>query len=359
MRVAVLAPMKPPDHPVPSGDRTFVRLILAALARGGHEAALVSRLVTWRRTPEGLDALLAEAEREAARLAALWRTEGAPDAILTYHNYHKAPDLLGPRLAAAFDLPYAIIEASRAPRHADGPWARHFALADAALDRADRVAAVTAYDMPGLAAHLPQRLVHLPPFIDTAPFAGPREEGGAPLVSAAMMREGRKAESLAVLADAFALVRQAVPATRLVVAGDGPARSRLEPLFPPGVFRGALEQAALGRLLRSAEIFMWPAIDEPFGFLFLEAQAAGLAVVGGATRGTVDVVVDGETGILVPPHDAGAIADATLALLADTPRRRAMGEAAARFAARHDLAAGAARVTALLNAAAAHRGCRR
>ncbi len=50
------------------------------------------------------------------RIAEAWRDEGAPDAILTYHNYHKAPDLIGARpLAERFGCPYAIVEASRAP----------------------------------------------------------------------------------------------------------------------------------------------------------------------------------------------------------------------------------------------------
>jgi len=44
MRIAFYAPMKPPDHPVPSGDRRMARLLLAALRRGGHQVSLASRI---------------------------------------------------------------------------------------------------------------------------------------------------------------------------------------------------------------------------------------------------------------------------------------------------------------------------
>lgn len=353
--------MKPPNHPVPSGDRTFARLIVAALAAAGHEVRLLTPLVTWQAAPDGLERLLAQAEQAVETVLARCRLDGAPDAILTYHNYHKAPDLVGPRVAEAIGVPYAIVEASRAPRRARGPWARHFALADAALVRADAVGAVTRHDLLALAAHLPERVVLLPPFVDVAPFVGaaaaraPEAAPGVRLVCAAMMRPGRKADSLRVLAAAVARVREAEPAARLAVAGDGAARAALEPLFAPGTFLGRLEVPALAALFLRSDVFVWPAVDEPFGFAFLEAQAAGLPVVGGAARGVVDVVRDGRTGILVPPGEVAPLAEAVLALARDPTRRMAMGAAARAHACANDLAAGARRLDALLARAAAWR----
>lgn len=354
MRVAVLTPMKPPDSPVPSGDRTFARAILAALRLGGHEPDLVSRLVTWHADPAALPGIEAMAEAELARLLPPLGI-APPDAILTYHSYHKAPDLLGPRLATAIRRPYVIVEASRASKQADGPFARGFALADRALAAADAVAAVTRHDLPALAAHCGTRAVHLPPFLDTAPFATALGVQDEPLiVCAAMLREGRKAESVAVLADAYRLIRDGWAGMRLLIAGDGPARPALEPLFPPGTFIGTLEPQALGAVFARCMVFVWPAIDEPFGFTFLEAQAAGLPVVAGRARGVEDVVAHGETGFLVPPRDPAAIAAAVLDLFRQPRRRLAMSHAARRFAARHDLAAGAAALDDLLARAAAH-----
>lgn len=356
MRVALITPMKPPDHPVPSGDRTFARLIREALTCAGHEALLVSDLVTWQRTPDGLAALMAAAEAERARIGAIWTRDGAPDAVLTYHNYHKAPDLLGPWLAQAFGLPYAIIEASRSPRRAVGPWAAHFALADEALRAADAVAAVTALDAVALGAFVPDRLVRLGPFVDTAPFDRPRApRGGGLMVSAAMMRPGRKAQSVAVLAEVLRRVRSVRADVALALAGDGAERPALEPLFPAGTLVGLLDRAALADLFARGDVFVWPAIDEPFGFVFLEAQAAGLPVVAGRARGVVDVVREGETALLADPLDAEGLAGHTLALLTDVERRARMAAAARAFAGENDLAAGAARIDALLARAAARR----
>lgn len=354
MKVAFLTPMKPPDHPVPSGDRTFARLILAALSLGGHTVTLPSALSTRVDQPEQFGAIEREAASETARIASSWRQHGVPEVLLTYHSYHRAPDLIGPALAVAFDLPYAIIEASRASRHASGVWAQGFAMAEIALARADAVGAVTDRDAAGLVA-LGPRVTRLPPFLDTAPFSAPARPRPGALVSAAMMRDGRKARSVALLADAFALIRTGAVEATLAIAGDGPVRNSLEPLFPAGTLVGALDQPALAALFSTAAIFVWPAIAEPFGFVFLEAQAAGLPVVGGNAAGVTDVVADGETGILVAEGDAPALAAAVLTLLADPARRARMAHAARAFASGHDLNAGSRRLDALFSRAIAHR----
>ncbi len=357
MIVAMITPMKPPDSPVPSGDRTFARLIDAALRAGGHTVIHPSRFTTWHGAPDEF-ARLEEAAPAAlaAAVAELART-GPPDAVITYHNYHKAPDLLGPGIAARFGVPYAIVEASRAPRRAQGPWAAGFAAADAALAAADALGAVTRRDGPALRAFAPDKVTDFPPFIDTAPFAplteAERGGDGRLIVSAAMMRPGRKADSLRVLADAFAIVARALPDVRIRVAGDGLERAALAPLFPEGALVGRLDQPALAALFAAGDVFVWPAIDEPFGFVFLEAQAAGLPVVGGAAPGVLDVV--GEGGRLVAPTDADAIAAAILEILTDPERRTTMARAARAFAAARDLATGARQLDALIAFAAATR----
>lgn len=358
MRIALLTPMKPPDHPVPSGDRTFARLIRAALVKGGHEVDLPSTLTTWCRTPEDLPQIEAAAAAEVERITALWRAEGPPDAVLTYHNYHKAPDLIGPALARAFALPFAIVEPSRAPRRAEGPWARGFALADDALAAAGALGAVTTHDAKALYAHAPDKVRSLPPFIDTEPFRRARTPRSGAIVSAAMFRPGRKADSVRVLAAAYTRMRARRPDVRLTLAGDGAERAALEPLFPPGTLIGLLSQDALADLYACSSLFVWPAIDEPFGFTFLEAQAAGLPVVAGRTRGVVDVVLDNGTGRLVTPDDPAAITAATLELLFHRDRLTAFSARAVAFAAQNDLNAGLARLNALIAAAARRNAAR-
>jgi len=367
MRVALYAPMKPPDDPLPSGDRKAARMLERALAHSGHATVLASRLVTWAAAPEpAADAALAAAAgREVDRLRRAWA--GSPDRPslwLTYHLYHKAPDLLGPAVADALAIPYVVVEASRAAKRTHGPWAARQADADRALARADAVAAVHGEDAEGLAAVVPPgRLHRLPPFLDIAPFAvaaGPPPSDGVPrLLAVGMMRPGGKAASYAVLA--AALGRLADRPWRLAIAGDGPARDAVEAAFAAAGlgadrvrFLGRLAEDALPAAYSDADVFVWPAVREAYGFVFLEAQAAGLPVVGADRSGVRAIVRGGETGLLPPEGDAAAFAAALATLLDDAALRRRMGRAAAAHVRRdHGLPAGAARLDALLAAAAA------
>src|SRR5690606_7561076 len=74
---------------------------------------------------------------------------------------------------------------------------------------------------------------------------------------------------------------------------------------------------------------------EPFGIVPLEAMACGVPVVASAVGGMVDTVVDGHTGVHVPPRCPGRIASALRSLLGDDELRRSMGAAGARRARRH------------------------
>ena len=85
-------------------------------------------------------------------------------------------------------------------------------------------------------------------------------------------------------------------------------------------------------------------VPEPFGRVLIEAMALGRAVIAPREGGPLAVVVDGETGLLVAPRDADALADALATLLADPARRVAMGHAGrsrvdAVFDIRHHVAA--------------------
>src|SRR5213593_2418598 len=100
MRIAFYAPLKPPDHPVPSGDRRVAQLFLDALRLAGHEPFLASRLRTFDGTghPARQAHLAALGRRTAARLLRHWQEMPgtAPRLWFTYHLYYKAPDWLGP-----------------------------------------------------------------------------------------------------------------------------------------------------------------------------------------------------------------------------------------------------------------------
>lgn len=379
MRVAFHAPLKPPDHPVPSGDRRMARAFVQLLASMGHEVELVSRFRSYDRAgdPARQRRLQAVGQRLALRLARRLARR-PPDLWLTYHLYHKAPDHLGPAVAGTFNIPYVVAEASLAPRRAEGPWAVGYAASLAALRRADLVLAMTSRDEQGLRTAVPaSRLVLFPPFLDTdshvaaarlrerhrARLAGVHglDRSRPWLLAVAMMRPDVKRQSYRLLSEALRLVGR--PAWHLLVAGDGEARPEIAAWLAPFGDRvrllGSADEAALPPLYAACDLYVWPAVAEAYGMAMLEAQAAGLPVLAGREGGVADIVADGITGRLVPPRDPAAFAAALSGLLGQPDLLRRWGAAAsARVAERHASPAAASRLARALDRALANHGGR-
>jgi glycosyltransferase involved in cell wall biosynthesis/phosphoheptose isomerase len=139
-----------------------------------------------------------------------------------------------------------------------------------------------------------------------------------------------------------------LPDTELVIAG-GPERSRLgqdaearrlqELAAELGVaervqMRGRVERERLPELIRSADAVVTVPWYEPFGIVPLEAMACGVPVVATAVGGMIDSVVDGQTGVHVPPRDPDRLAEAISSLLGQPALRRAYGTAGAKRARR-------------------------
>jgi phosphatidylinositol alpha 1,6-mannosyltransferase len=119
-----------------------------------------------------------------------------------------------------------------------------------------------------------------------------------------------------------------LPGVRVVVIGDGPARSRVRRALPTAVFLGARHGQQLAKLYASLDIFVHTGPLETFGQAVQEALASGLPVVAPAAGGPLGLVEHGRTGYLVPPRDGAAIAAAVAQLVADADLRRRYGEAA-------------------------------
>ncbi len=336
MKIAFYAPMKPPDHLVPSGDRLMARQLIAALERAGHEVAVASHLRAYLREPlpDAIAALHRAALAEVARLTNRWAT-AAPDLWFCYHPYYKSPDLIGPALAARFGMAYVTAESSLARKVLGTGWETLQDRVQEGVAMAAVNICLTARDRPGLLAAVPDaRIAMLPPFLDTKGL----HAGGvdAPvMVAVAMMRPGDKLRSYAMLAQAVALLPDALP-WRLRIVGDGPAADDVRTLFAPIDparidWLGQCSAADVAAALRAGGLYVWPGYAEAYGLAYLEAQAAGLPVVAQNVAGVPEVVDHGTTGLLSPPDDVTAFAQAIQTLLADPVLRRRMGHAAREF----------------------------
>ncbi|MBX3581631.1 MAG: glycosyltransferase family 4 protein [Rhizobiaceae bacterium] len=346
--VAFYAPMKPPDDPVPSGDRTMARGLIAALDEAGlGEVYVASRL----RSRDGIGDMLVQnriftaAEEEFQRLA----SGPSPSLWLTYHSYYKAPDLLGPRLARHWGIPYALVEGTRASSRLIGPYASFAKAAEIACDTAAVIFYLTEYDREALERDrvAGQQIMRLRPFLqmDTLPPVPSRSSSDTiRLLACAMFRAGDKLASYKALASALAFVRS--KNWSLTIIGDGAARAEVERLFlrfgDQVSFDGARDQDGVAAALRHSDLLVWPGIGEAFGMIYLEAQAEGCPVLAEDRTGVRDVVRSG--GRLVPPGDPAAYAQAIDELIGDAGARSALARnGRAQVAADHLLSA--ARVT--------------
>jgi glycosyltransferase involved in cell wall biosynthesis len=120
-----------------------------------------------------------------------------------------------------------------------------------------------------------------------------------------------------------------VPEAEFVVAGDGELRAELERAAVPNV-RLLGSRDDVPELLASFDVFAFPSLFEGLCLAVIEAQAAGVPVVATPVGGIRETVVDGETGLLVPTRDPGALAAAIRQLLEEREAAEAMATEAKR-----------------------------
>lgn len=146
-------------------------------------------------------------------------------------------------------------------------------------------------------------------------------------------------KGMSYLIEAFALLREDRHDVRLEIAGEGPEESSLRELARRlGVhgaveFRGWIEHDELAGFLQRLDVFALPSTYEGFGVAAAEASAMALPVVATAVHGIPDVVIDGETGLLVPPRNPRAMAAALARLVEDAALRTSLGEAGRQYVA--------------------------
>jgi glycogen(starch) synthase len=173
------------------------------------------------------------------------------------------------------------------------------------------------FDLP------PDKIFEVPNAVDPAEWRPPdpppvRGEDGPLLVSWGRLQYEK---GFQFLVEAMASLRRRVPGIHLVIAGRGSHLSELEALAQfLGVadiveFAGFVPDDELKGLLHRASCVVVPSLYEPFGIVALEALAAGAPLVAAASGGMAEVLEGTDAGLLVPPGDAGSLAQAVERML--------------------------------------------
>lgn len=303
---AFYAPLKSPNHSNPSGDREIARSLLRALEHAGFSPTLASdlRLIDRVGDADIQARLITQANALVPELVARGKSE-AWRFWLTYHNYYKAPDLLGPTVADLLEIPYVQVESTRSRKRLAGPWAAFAQAAEAAADAAAAIFYLTHRDAEALREYGPsnQRLAHLSPFLPQENLPAPSNRDG-PMLAVGMMRRGDKLASYQLLAETLALLGGS---WKLDIAGDGNARNEVEALMAPFGekvrFLGQLDRAGINRIYARAKLMIWPGVNEAIGMTYVEAQSFGIPVLAQDRPGLRDVIAPS---LLRPAPELGA-----------------------------------------------------
>jgi len=174
--------------------------------------------------------------------------------------------------------------------------------------------------------------------VDLEAFRAPRvasrselslPDGGCVIGTVTRLDEPKKGLTVLLRALAVLAKRDGLPPWQCLLVGDGPARERLEALAAELGLSGRVVFAGMRRdvvrVLPVMDLFVCPSLYEGFGIAIVEAMAAGRPVIASAVGGIPEIIVHQETGLLVPPGDATALADAMAALLTSSGQARQMG----------------------------------
>ncbi len=343
VRVALVTPRFPPDV---GGMEQYVGWTARVLAREGFDVTVVTtgrsrrttredfhgvpviRLGTWatlsntpvsplwpaqlRRLLTALDVDVVNAHAPVPGIADVAAYVSPAPVVLTYHSGSlvKGGHPVDPALRA--------YERRVLPR---------------VFDRCAELVAVS----PVAMTHATGRAHLVPPGVDTDSFSPPAP--GSPrdrtVLYVGRVERTSRWKGLQVLVDALPALRERVPDARLAVVGTGDdvphltARAERLGVADMVEWRGAVDHADLPEHYRSAGVTVLPSLteSESFGITLVEAMASGCPVVGSDVGGIPHVVRDGVDGLLTPPGDHAALADALATVLLDREGAAAMGAA--------------------------------
>ncbi len=341
LRIAFFAPMKPINHPEPSGDREIARGLYDYFQSQGAEVLVYSQLRLrefWRR-PQVLWSLLWSWPKT---LWLLWRFQ--PDVFFTYHSYYKVPDVLGWSLSRVMRKSHFLFEAMHSERPATDPqWRKGYLWNRRVLMASEHIFTDKSDDLLGLQklwpeAEWPERMTLILPSLAWRDFKNKLATSSAvelsrprlTVICVAMLRRGRKTEGVKFLLRAVQQLFGEGLDFDLQIVGGGTCLPEIRELAKTIDHRifvlGEKSKAEILNLLGAADIFAFPGIDEGFGLVYLEAQASALPVVAFDNGGIPEAVANGESGWLTPLNDQPAYCEALRKLLLDSTLRAKMGE---------------------------------
>ncbi len=111
---------------------------------------------------------------------------------------------------------------------------------------------------------------------------------------------------------------------KVLVGGDGPVMEEVRSRMPHAVFTGHRSGAELAKVYAAADIFFFPSETETFGNVTLEAMASGLPALVADAPGSKSLVIEGQTGYILPPNDAAGFAEKIVRLTEDDALRKNM-----------------------------------
>ncbi len=329
----------------PGGIARYCRLVLQALLESGLDAHVVALMDRHDGGAESGGHFLGIAYTACA---------GSRPAFIrqaTRHALQARPGLILSGHVNFAPLGWALARLARAPLatfvYGIDAWTPLSWTRRSSLQRSDRILAISRYTAAQAAqanALNPSKVLVLHNCLDPQlEPAQPRPQcDGAPsLLTVARMSLAEQYKGHDVVIRAMPELLHRFPDLCYDIVGDGDARPGLQALAQHlGVtdavrFHGIVSEAELHERYAQASLFIMPSRAEGFGFVFLEAMAHGLPVIGGTMDATPEVVVHGETGLLVAPTSVDEIVAAVSHLLDDDAVRQRMGEAARRHVAAH------------------------
>lgn len=216
-------------------------------------------------------------------------------------------------------------------------------LADAVIANSEATRRALLRNAPWLA---PEKIRVIYNGIDPAPYEGPPATDirkrwpiapGHAVIGFVGQLDERK--GIADLLAAFERVMREAPGTTLLLVGEGPLRAEIE-RFAAGAATGgrvilAGFQDGIADIMKQIDVLVLPSLWEGFGIVLIEAMAASKPAITTAVSSMPEIVLDGETGRVVPVRDPGALAAAMLEVLRDPARGRRWGEAGRRRVEEH------------------------